>query len=255
MAEQVESKTQSNQTGEEVAFIANLSDLKGCDPIQINLDQNTLIKNLSSEIKKLLKLDENVTNNTKTDLHFQNTLNLKDKLPKTFELKVCGKENIIDFANNKFTISSDTRFIEYWNDFLDEAIIYDEEKKTDQVEGEIQYEGKLKVTLKDNGTKLNIGDAEIEFMRTLRIPDDNKTYPLPPSLGEFDIVKVQDYIQSDGLPNTWRKRKGVIIPMWQKEAMWMSFTSTKQCLYIFLCFCIEYIYEYNFLCLLTNRCC
>ena len=66
-------------------------------------------------------------------------------------------------------------------------------------------------------------------MRTLRIPDDNKTYPLPPSLGTFDIVRVQDYIDNDGLPQQWKKRKGVIIPMWQKEAMWMSFASNQHC--------------------------
>ena len=100
---------------------------------------------------------------------------------------------------------------------------------TQQIEGHIKYEGNLAVSLKNNNKTLHIGDARIEFQRTLRIPDDNKTYPLPPSLGTFDIVKAQDFINSDGLPSNWKKRKGVIIPMWQKEAMWISFSSSKQC--------------------------
>merc|ERR1712113_847184 len=108
-----------------------------------------------------------------------------------------------------------TRFIQYWNDFLDEAKLYDEfeQKKPEQIEGEIRYDGKLSVKLKNDNKRLHIGDAQIEFMRTLRIPDDNKTYPLPPSLGQFEICKTQNFIKSDGLPQAWKKRKGVIIPM------------------------------------------
>ena len=29
--------------------------------------------------------------------------------------------------------------------------------------------------------------CSIEFQRTLRIPDDEKTYPLPPGLGQFPL--------------------------------------------------------------------
>jgi len=32
----------------------------------------------------------------------------------------------------------------------------------------------------------------ISFQRTLRIPDDDKTWPLPPGLGRFPIVHVDD---------------------------------------------------------------
>ena len=38
----------------------------------------------------------------------------------------------------------------------------------------------------------------ISFQRTLRIPDDNRTYPLPPGLGVFPIRKVEDF--KDCLP-------------------------------------------------------
>ena len=66
-------------------------------------------------------------------------------------------------------------------------------------------------------------DAElrIEFQRTLRIPDDNREYYLPPGLGEFPLYRVDDY--PDNLPNTWEQHGGVFLPMYQAEAMWINF--------------------------------
>lgn len=78
------------------------------------------------------------------------------------------------------------------------------------------------VTAKDN--RLHFGDGvALSFMRTLRIPDDGKDYPLPPGLGTFPVLKVADY--ADRLPEDWRKHGGVFIPMYQREAMWISFHS------------------------------
>ena len=45
-------------------------------------------------------------------------------------------------------------------------------------------------------------------------------------------VKVQDYMDEEGLPSSWKKRKGCILPMWQKEAMWMDFSADAPCLVI-----------------------
>ena len=66
-------------------------------------------------------------------------------------------------------------------------------------------------------------DAElrIEFQRTLRIPDDNREYYLPPGLGEFPLYRVDDY--PDNLPDTWEEHGGVFLPMYQTEAMWINF--------------------------------
>ena len=66
-------------------------------------------------------------------------------------------------------------------------------------------------------------DAElrIEFQRTLRIPDDNREYRLPPGLGEFPLYRVDDY--PDNLPHTWEEHGGVFLPMYQAEAMWIRF--------------------------------
>ena len=66
-------------------------------------------------------------------------------------------------------------------------------------------------------------DAElrIEFQRTLRIPDDNRSYRLPPGLGKFPLYRVDDY--PDNLPNAWKEHGGVFLPMYQTEAMWIRF--------------------------------
>ena len=61
----------------------------------------------------------------------------------------------------------------------------------------------------------------IDFQRTLRIPDSEKTYPLPPGLGSFPLRHVEDY--PGKLPAQTTARGGVILPMWQAEAMWLNF--------------------------------
>ena len=66
-------------------------------------------------------------------------------------------------------------------------------------------------------------DAEcrISFQRTLRIPDDNREYSLPPGLGRFPLNLVDDY--ADSVPATWGTHGGVFLPMYQAEAMWLNF--------------------------------
>lgn len=62
---------------------------------------------------------------------------------------------------------------------------------------------------------------QVTFQRTLRLPDDGKTYPLPPGLGAFPLRRVLDY--RDRVPASWVKTSGVFLPMYQREAMWISF--------------------------------
>jgi hypothetical protein len=63
----------------------------------------------------------------------------------------------------------------------------------------------------------------IDFQRTLRIPDSDQTYPLPPGLGSFPLRHVEDH--KDKLPAQTTSRGGVILPMWQAEAMWLYFSN------------------------------
>jgi hypothetical protein len=64
----------------------------------------------------------------------------------------------------------------------------------------------------------------ISFQRTLRIPDDGKEYPLPPGLGNFPLSHVDDF--SENVPSSWMEHGGVMLPMYQSEAMWLNFRST-----------------------------
>lgn len=63
---------------------------------------------------------------------------------------------------------------------------------------------------------------EVGFQRTLRIPDDGSDYPLPPGLGAFPLRHVDDFAD---VPARWRRHGGVMLPMYQSEAMWLSFRS------------------------------
>jgi hypothetical protein len=63
--------------------------------------------------------------------------------------------------------------------------------------------------------------TKIDFQRTLRIPDDGKHYPLPPGLGSFALKHVEDYAAR--VPESWAERSGVMMPLYQAEAMWLSF--------------------------------
>jgi hypothetical protein len=65
---------------------------------------------------------------------------------------------------------------------------------------------------------------EINFERTLRIPDDGKTHFLPPGLGNFPLKHVDDF--AGGVPAGWLEHGGVMLPMHQAEAMWLLFRSS-----------------------------
>lgn len=65
--------------------------------------------------------------------------------------------------------------------------------------------------------------CRVDFQRTLRIPDDNREYPLPPGLGRFPVEHVEDH--SSRLPAAWIERGGVLLPMYQAEALWVNFSS------------------------------
>lgn len=69
--------------------------------------------------------------------------------------------------------------------------------------------------------------CQFSFQRTLRLPDDGKTYPLPAGLGRFPLRSVTGYVET--APEQWLEKGGVILPMYQGEAMWMSFESTIPC--------------------------
>jgi len=78
---------------------------------------------------------------------------------------------------------------------------------------------RLNFSFPDTHGEANVG---VDFQRTLRIPDDDKQYSLPPGLGSFPTRKVDD-LDEEKTPKEWREHGGVVIPMFQSEAMWINF--------------------------------
>ena len=68
--------------------------------------------------------------------------------------------------------------------------------------------------------ELVLGPVTVRFMRTLRIPEDGLS-SLPPGLGTFPLRRVADY--PDTAPPEWLAQGGVMLPMYQREALWLDF--------------------------------
>lgn len=87
-------------------------------------------------------------------------------------------------------------------------------------EGDLNDYGLPLESLRDDG------GLEISFHRTIRMPDDNKLHQLPASLGTFPLFNVSAF--GDKLPDNIVQQGGVFLPMWQREALWISFTAPKK---------------------------
>ena len=77
-----------------------------------------------------------------------------------------------------------------------------------------------KSTVTVDRDELVLGPASVSFQRTLRIPEIG-LHPLPPGLGRFPLRRVADYPET--APAEWQARGGVMLPIYQREAMWLSF--------------------------------
>src|SRR5688500_10520406 len=71
-----------------------------------------------------------------------------------------------------------------------------------------------------DGDALVINDVRVTFQRTLRIPEHG-VHALPPGLGSFPLRRVADYPST--APASWLAKGGVMLPVYQREAMWLSF--------------------------------
>ena len=62
--------------------------------------------------------------------------------------------------------------------------------------------------------------GSIEFMSTLRLPDNGDEHYLPAGLGSLDLRHIED---SPKTPQHMKSRGGIMMPMYQSEAMWINF--------------------------------
>lgn len=67
-------------------------------------------------------------------------------------------------------------------------------------------------------------NLDVTLQRTLRIPDDGRDYPLPPGFGCFPLRHIDDF--AGRVQQEWVDHGGVMLPMYQSEAMWLSFGSS-----------------------------
>jgi hypothetical protein len=63
------------------------------------------------------------------------------------------------------------------------------------------------------------GGVRISFHRTLRVPETDKDYPLPPTFGRFPVVE----LESDG------GQREFAIPVRRREALWIAFEGPDSC--------------------------
>jgi hypothetical protein len=61
----------------------------------------------------------------------------------------------------------------------------------------------------------------IDFQRTLRIPDGEREFPLLPGLGRYPLFPVEGLLEQGAAP--WLDQVEAMLPMYQSEAMWLSF--------------------------------
>jgi ubiquitin len=73
---------------------------------------------------------------------------------------------------------------------------------------------------------IDCGSLEIYFRRTVRVPESGKPNNLPPGLGAFSLYNVAEF--SRVLPQDMVEKGGLFFAMYQREAMWLQFTSNKK---------------------------
>ncbi|MFO0910835.1 MAG: serine protease [Isosphaeraceae bacterium] len=78
----------------------------------------------------------------------------------------------------------------------------------------------LEVRVRDDGIAIG-RHFRIALQRTLRIPDDGRTYPLPPGLGRLPVCPGTSLGSS--APRAWRRENVAVVPMYQREALWLAF--------------------------------
>ena len=85
------------------------------------------------------------------------------------------------------------------------------------------------IELQDNSLRFSFPEVHrfaelfIDFRRTFRIPDDGTVYELPPGFKKFPLFHIDDF--SKNIPESWNSHGGVMLPMYQSEALWIDITS------------------------------
>lgn len=89
----------------------------------------------------------------------------------------------------------------------------------------LNLEIELDTEAQDKGAPLHMlkddSGLEIAVHRTVRMPDDDRLHQLLGSFGTFPLFNVD--AKKDALRPEIKEKEGVLLPMWQREAMWIDF--------------------------------
>lgn len=78
------------------------------------------------------------------------------------------------------------------------------------------------VTLENNELVFQFPDlhkdavCRVDFQRTLRLPDDNREYPLPPGQGRFPLAHVEEH--APRLPENDAVQPAQVVPLGSSKA-------------------------------------
>src|SRR5437667_65806 len=94
------------------------------------------------------------------------------------------------------------------------------------------YLARLQVHVRCVDSQLVINnELRVGFHRTLRVPEDGRIHHLPAHFGLFPLQNIASYapkLLQSGNPSLidMAKKSGIFFPMYQREAMWISFKVT-----------------------------
>jgi hypothetical protein len=69
-------------------------------------------------------------------------------------------------------------------------------------------------TKRIEGDAIHLDDLQISFQRTLRMPDNENSHKLPPTLGRFSLFDTEEYAKN--LTPSMAQKGGVFFPMYRK---------------------------------------
>lgn len=129
-------------------------------------------------------------------------------------------------------ISWDQPLVEYFKAYRSQhellrLLIKTQQTSSKKVSDVIRYDKQASKEVRWKNTAIRAGPAQLQFHRTLRVPDNAEKYLLPPGLGTFPLVPASKFVKN--LPPEIKQRGGYLMPMFQREALWIGFEGSNDC--------------------------
>jgi ubiquitin len=184
----------------------------GSTQFSFSVDSQTLLSQIENQVKSHLSeeqtaLAQNGFSLWDADRHRKLEYTIKRNFQVTVSDSGAENFNFLSGDSEILRMGQDTPLIKFFNKFR--ANLVGPPQHFDQV------------GLQNSSLVWKNCDFSVNIQRTLRLPMDGKTYPLPPGLGSFPMVPVANYPET--APKEWLQKGGVIVPLQEAEALWLSF--------------------------------